>query len=416
MLRARVMKDRIAAQNILYFVLVTFFLASPTSSIASRHSELPTAIARCSDKLLARESVDQDSNTVEYKLGQAVNAAYGVSQGGPRFFEAIDSQLRGDPGYVVPLLKQALRRLPYLTSTEFNIMVSGGVADPWPPLLTAFAYEHGLKINIIQFSGGLGKQVGRVRRELPRFPNEVQSIIRQFPSIFLDDTYSAGNTSDRIRTAISQVGGHLEGVFVLVDAGKGDASSLYKTARPTHANQSLRNFPIQPVSWRWQSQSATSLAITSNLLFGPQDAQPRRQAHTLLKELNRMHAQVRIDDIGIHSSQIAAIRQAYPQIEFLTPDEPVDVAIGNWGENFLGPEESAEMTSHRPLSRPNSATRTLELPRPAPEGDHVMSESNLAPTFYLDRLSEAGVLIPEFQTETPSQKPKQGQVRTFDLR
>jgi esterase len=387
-----------AAQAIVVIFLT--FLITPLDA-ADQKAPCPsvrTFLARFFDNANDLQSVQLEPvlvNAMNESLPAIEESAYKVLEvipGTPgfiRFNEIIDEALRDSSEYPAALLKLAVNRLPYLRDEPTIVFLSGGVADPWAPLLQKTANEEGLKIKIVKLPGSLSFARGGNQKAIPEFPDALKALLKDNPAIFLDDTYTNGGTAAAVREAVQKVGGKLDGTFVVYEGGKGDPASLYKTGRNNKRNPSMGNFPEKPKNWRWNKSGPRALAIELEGTLIRQ-ADPNRlttQGEALLVQLEKMGGRVQFLKAGRPVEPLQMIRERFNNLQTLGPSAQVDFAIGNWGRDFRGLPRSQSRTGLPQIE-------TVRIGDFRDEG--ILSEDLLDRDYFLNRLSEMGVIRPEY--------------------
>ncbi|MEK7355057.1 MAG: macro domain-containing protein [Bdellovibrionota bacterium] len=355
----------------------------------------------------ARVSVAVDSfDQARAKLAAAEDVALQVEQkeGVVRFNESIDDHIRSNPSYVTQLLNLALRRLPELKNEPFNLIVSGGVVEPWLPVLRAEIQRLGLDVNIIAFPGALSF-ARNDRIDAPDLPASLKADLEGRTTIFMDDTYTNGGTAEAIRQRVKESGGKLSGVFVIYEGGKGDPSSLYKSGRMNQRPTSMGQFAEAPKAWRNSSGIKTLGIELDGTLFVGGSSKLSLQGERLLRELSDLGISLVTLVGGRPVAVPASISSAF---HGNTSMSVPDVSIGNWGQGFLGRQ--------RPSKNGPSGAR-IETVR---IGDvrtwSLWPEAQLDPNYLLNRLVEEGVLTPVVQQKRASTPKVAGRAKVIDLR
>jgi len=328
------------------------------------------------------------------------------------FYQILDHSIREELIYPRLLMKMAFNRLPYLHGQEVNIILSGGLVDLWTPKIRLYAEEENININIIQLSGGLS--FGRKdKTSLPPFQNDVKRIIKDHPSIFLDDSYVNGGTAASIRQAVQDAGGDLHGVFVVYEGGVGDPASLYKSVFINPKGKKLSNFSHVPIDWKIKKKLHFNIAIELTgtvFLDGTEDFSV--QGKRLLSFLEEKNLPVVFLINGKMATPPTIISREYPTLNILPEATHVDVAIGNWKGKHNGDQEK--------ITFPFSLDTIIEtVPISNQYNRWWFIESALAENYFLNKLVDYDILQPVFKRSLYSEfsiVDRTGSSTVFDLR
>lgn len=336
--------------------------------------------------------------------------------GGVRFNEVIDESLREMPEVSKYLLELALRRLPYLADQEFNIILSGGVADVWGNVLQQNMHEierrihQKLKINIIKLPGGLSF-ARKDRNQVPAFDETTRKLIKEFPTIFLDDTYSNGGTYLAVKQEIEKNKGKMHGGFVVYDGGKGDVSSLYKSARLNTRTESMGVFDLEPLDWDPQGVKKVAIDVTGTLMLANFD-KISGQAGVLLKWMEDKKIEIVLVKNGSLSKDVELeqnIKKAFPYLFFSDDFSDASVLLGSFGRFFVGDK------NYKGPRFKGAVVQTIYLGDFTTHGQ--FGEDQLDAKYFLNRLSEAQLIRPLYDSKFYSKVEQTSQgVAVYDLR
>ena len=341
------------------------------------------------------------------------------------YFRAFDEASRAHKELPGLLLKQALNRLPYLRQTHFNIVLSGGTADPWTLALQEAAHKEGVSFSILQLPGGLSTQGDRVLNSIPNFSPLAKAELERGPTLFLDDSYSNGDTARSVRTAVEENGGELSGVFVVYDSGLGNVSALYKSARGTlQAERKLDAFPEQPNSWRLRAAASLNLGIELERTLFDDKGQWILQGERLLQECEHMGIGVQFFRNGRAVTAPPEVKTKFPKLKMQESHSQPDLAIGHWGRSFNGKQNVQELNGEiKQLQLPKLETLPLQSQGLSRYGQReqpisqslIFGHEYLDENYFLHRLSELGVLEPVYSGKKATPFTP-GKVSVVDLR
>lgn len=335
-----------------YFLLLIFAL----SQIAL--AKLPDGVEppSCNLKLTTLSSQIAYYRDIYFpKINEnALSVATEKSQNGStpnwkEFFDRQDEFLRTDLNIPKVLLRLSLLHLPYLKTTGVVVFLSGGPGDTWGPVIAKEAERLGLKLVLVKLPGGISVTREYNARKIPEFSPELNELVKNTPSIFIDDDYVNGGTTRAIQDRVQSLGGTLHGAFAAYDGSfnQGDVVSLYKSGRSSRRFENPPVFPFRAHEWKWKKTSRT-VSIDERTLFATNAFGNRLrqsilpQAKALLVELNRLGARVILKDGEDSVTAPAFVRQAYPNIQFgLEANTSAVVALASSGRRYTPDEEPA---------------------------------------------------------------------------
>lgn len=328
----------------------------------------------------------------------------GATLGGARmFFETLDLEFRRDRRYPVTLLGLALRRLPFLREVPFVVVLSGGTVPTWAPVLEEVARQERLALRVLLLPGALSEQGERPPIPLAAPSEAVRAALAGRPAVFLDDTFATGQSAARIRRYLEFAGATLEGVFVVYESGCGETSAIYRSGRASAHYGRAFAFPRSPARWSWKLPERRLALGIENTVLGF-DGRLTAAARKLLPVLEKEGVEVSFLRKGHAVDAPKVALTVAPGLRVSAAAGPYPLAMGNWGRTFVG-----DADGHRPASAeqvvdtvPLRQGRTGRIDHPLwprrsfEDGD----ESEVGPTYLLDRLVEVGALVPQFG-ETP---------------
>ena len=331
----------------------------------------------------------------------AANAVGPALAGRVNFHEIVDDKIRLTPDLARVLLELTDRRLPYLRNRTTNIVVSGAIASIWRPVLFAAADALGMSINVVALPSGLWRG-GKLRIGAGSVDAEILRALEKNPSVYFDDSFSSGRTFETARAVVASAGGRMHGAFVVTDHGSGDEAAIYKSTWSNPSSREIVSFPA-PSEWSLADSSSVIGVQSDGALFRVGTCEMTRQGRMLLAQLADSEIPVAFyfGDLQRAREQEMTLTRGYRKLKIRRPLDAT-VWIGNFGAKF---EPGAR---HEP-EYPFAGVPLVQTVGICHDCDRsTLRETDFPAAYFLNRLVENGVLVPEIRNPTRAARTPSG--------